>query len=222
MIELLEKILPYAIRIPVVLISLTVHEVSHGLMAYRLGDTTARDMGRLSLNPLRHLTLIGSLCMLLFGFGFAKPVPIDTRRFKNPKRDMALTAIAGPLSNFILAFFGVIIEAVLLKIPLNTEVKDFGYWVIVITYSFIYAFIMLNIGLGMFNLIPLPPLDGSRVLLVFLPQRLYFGVMKYEQYIMIGLFALIWSGMLDGFLVSARDTIYNGFYYVVHAIPFLK
>ncbi len=217
--DLQMTLITYAFRIPTVLIALTVHEVCHGLMAYKLGDTTARDMGRLSLNPLRHLSLLGCICMLLFGFGFAKPVPINTRGFKHPKRDMALTALAGPLSNLALAVVGILVESIVLKIPLSGS-YDFRYWVVFSLYNFSYVFYMLNLSLCVFNLIPVPPLDGSRVLLTFLPPKQYFGLMKYEQYIMIALFILIWTGALDGVMFTAVGWLSSAIHFVFDLLPF--
>lgn len=225
MTELQQKIFIYALRIPSILIALTVHEVCHGYAAYKLGDTTARDMGRLSLNPLRHLTLMGVLSMILFGFGFAKPVPINTRHFKNPKRDMAISALAGPMSNFVLAFIGILAEAILLAVveanPALTAEQNMTFWIIFVTYNFIYVFYSLNIGLGVFNMLPVPPLDGSRVLYVFLPPKLYFGVMKYERQIMLVLFLLIFSGLLDGVLSAVFAAVTGGMHFIVSLIPFL-
>ena len=187
------------VALPVVLFALTVHEVSHGYAAYKLGDPTARNLGRLNLNPAKHLDPFGTLCMLIAGFGWAKPVPVNVRYFKNYRRDMAITAAAGPLSNFImgvigaLAYGGVIrgFNALLAQNPSMT-LYNFGYSVSLLFFYFSF----LNFSLCFFNLIPLPPFDGSRILFVFLPDKLYFGFMKYERYIMIGLLILLWTDII--------------------------
>ncbi len=223
--DTLQTIFIYALRVPTVLIALTVHEVSHGYIAYKLGDRTAKEMGRLSLNPLKHLSLMGCLCMLIFGFGFAKPVPINTRFFKKPRRDMALSALAGPMSNFILAFIGILIEAILNAVimanPALISDGGMGYWTAYVTVNFLYVFYMLNIGLGVFNLIPVPPLDGSRIFLSFLPPKLYFGVMKYEDKIMLIMFILIFTGLLDKPLAFCSSALLSGMRSVVSLFPFL-
>jgi len=210
------------LSIPVILIALSVHEVSHGFIAYKLGDPTARNMGRLTLNPIKHLDPIGALCMLIAGFGWAKPVPINTRYFKKPRRDMALSALAGPMSNFLLAFIGVILEAVFAKIftsaPPTSERMLYVYQ---ITLLFFNMFISLNIGLGLFNLIPCPPLDGSRIFYVFLPPKYYFGVMKYERYISLAIFVALYAGILTIPLGYARNFIISGMRWLVGLIPFL-
>ncbi len=206
------------IRIPVILLALCVHETAHGWAANKLGDPTARNLGRLTLNPLKHLDPIGTICMLLFGFGWARPVPIMTRNFKNPKRDMALSAAAGPLSNILLAFLGLLsvslFEKALMMGGILTEYAGALYYttdnhflinLITYTHLFFFLFYRLNLSLAVFNLLPVPPLDGSRIWFSFLPARLYFKVMQYEQIIQVILMVALWTGMLDKplqFLVS--------------------
>ena len=184
------EIFEWILRIPIVLLSLTIHEVAHGYAAYKLGDPTAKNFGRLSLNPLKHLDPIGALCMLVFRFGWAKPVPINTRNFRNSKRGMALSALAGPLANAILG----LISAALLGFTTAlyyhlafSGASDFiltciSYTTILFELSAIYNLLFMA-----FNLIPIPPFDGSRIALVFLPPKAYFGIMRYERQIMIGL-----------------------------------
>ena len=183
------------------LIALTAHEYCHGYAAYRLGDPTAKSLGRLTLNPIRHLDPIGALCMILFHFGWAKPVPINPRYFKNPKKGFAIVAIAGPAINLILSFLSA--GAYLLLWAL---VKDVAFtselWFNVAKNGLLFLFIFhsLNLGFALFNLIPLPPLDGSRLLSVILPPKQYFGLMRYERYIYFGLLGWLFIG---DFLYSA-------------------
>ncbi len=176
-------------RIPIILIALSIHEASHGFAAYKCGDPTARNLGRLTLNPIRHLDPIGTVCMLLFGIGWAKPVPVNTRYFKNPRNGMAITACAGPLSNVIMSFLGIILFSLIACLinPESTVLLLIGF--------FFYYFHLVNLMLGLFNLIPIPPLDGSRIAFIFLPDKIYFGIMKYEEIIKIIFLAfLFFSG----------------------------
>jgi len=202
------------VRIPVLLLVLTVHEVAHGYVAMRLGDPTARNFGRLSLNPLKHIDPIGALCMFFFRFGWAKPVPINTRYFKNPRRDMAISAAAGPASNLLMAFVGVIVfyfsayfigfrgegisfvlrYSFIEQVLPSVEFADRFQFVWLL---FVQTFVFMNLSFGFFNLIPVPPLDGSRIFLQFLPPKYYFGIMKYERYIMLGLFVLLYTGVVS-------------------------
>ena len=172
------------------LITLSIHEFSHALAAYKLGDNTAKYTGRLTLNPIKHLDPIGALCMVFFRFGWARPVPIDPRNFKNPKRDFAISALAGPLSNLIIAFvtsfFYLFAYALLKDVSFTNEFK---LQVAQNSLDFLFILHRINIGLAIFNLIPIPPLDGSRILNAVLPPRLYFKIMRYERttyYVLIG------------------------------------
>lgn len=172
----------YVLSALATLIILTVHEFSHGYVAYRLGDDTAKNQGRLTLNPLAHLDPIGALCMIFFHFGWAKPVPINPRNFKDPKRDFAITALAGPLSNIVMAFFSAFLYLLYFALIGNVAIRtELQYNILYYTGIFLYLFHICNLGLGLFNLIPVPPLDGSRILNVVLPPKQYFAVMKHER-----------------------------------------
>ena len=164
------------------LVILTIHEYAHAYTAYRLGDGTAKSLGRLSLNPLKHLDPIGAVCMVLFHFGWAKPVPINARNFKKPKQGFAITALAGPTINLICAFISAFIYLLLFALLRDVKFESsFLFSVVDNTLYFIYLFHIINVGIGIFNLIPIPPLDGSRLLTVILPARTYFKIMKYER-----------------------------------------
>lgn len=221
--EFLTDVAGYLLRFPIVLIALTVHEYSHGYMAYRLGDSTAKDMGRLTLNPFKHIDPIGFICMLLFRFGWAKPVPIGARNFKKPKRDMALTALAGPVSNLIMSFISFIIFRAAYKLILIYGSTDstFVYYVEYLLLNFLQLFYILNLSLAIFNLIPIPPLDGSRLLLAVLPTKLYFGIMKYERYIMLAMMVLLFTGVISQPLTYLLNLILRGYSFVADLIPFL-
>lgn len=172
----------YILSAVAVLITLTVHEYCHGYAAYKLGDPTAKSLGRLTLNPIKHIDPFGAICMILFRFGWAKPVPINPRYFKKPKRDIAITSLAGPLSNLVMAFI-----SGLLYLLIYAGVKDVAFSsrllfnLVKNTLDFILILHAVNIGITVFNLIPLPPLDGSKILGALLPTRAYIAFMRNER-----------------------------------------
>ena len=176
-----------------VLITLAVHEYAHAYVAYKLGDDTAKLEGRLSLNPIKHLDPVGAIFMLFFRFGWAKPVPINPYNFKKPKRDFALVALAGPLSNIISAFISTLLFLLSYKLLLTTG-AGFGQTVLYNTCIFFSIYSSVNVGLGVFNLIPIPPFDGSRILNVILPEKIYFKIMRYERQIYWGVIAWMFLG----------------------------
>jgi len=180
------------------LVCITVHELAHGFTAYRLGDDTAKRLGRLTLNPIKHIDIIGLAMILVIGFGWAKPVPVNMQNFKYPKWGMALTALAGPVSNIILAFI-VIFVFVLIPEPHGGVGTIFGFsGEPSIVALIIFRMAVLNVALAIFNMLPIPPLDGSKILLSFLPDRLYYKLMKYERFGMIALLAGMMVGMFTG------------------------
>ncbi len=182
----------YVVIVASSLLCIMFHEVSHGYVALKLGDTTARDAGRLTFNPIKHIDIWGLLMMAIFRFGWAKPVPIDMRNFKHPVRDMAITAAAGPISNVILAFLALCIRAAAVYVYQRTGgvISDF-----LITF-FEYTAV-LSIGLAVFNVIPIPPLDGSKVLNALLPQNVYYQILRYERYGFLIMMLVLWTGILD-------------------------
>lgn len=188
-------------RVAGVFLCLTVHETCHGLAAYALGDPTAKRMHRLSLNPLHHIDWLGLASMVICGFGWAKPVPVDMRYFKKPKTGMAITALAGPVSNLLLALLLLVAASLLAALaPVNAAVVGL--------FTFLNSTAILSIGLGLFNLIPIPPLDGSKVLFSFLPERAYYTLMRYERYGMAVLLLLVWLDVGGSYLSDAIYAVY--------------
>lgn len=227
----LSEVLPQILLIVIcVLIALTFHECAHGFAAYKLGDPTARNFGRLTLDPRKHLDPIGTLCMMLFGFGWAKPVPVNSRYFKKPRRDMAITAIAGPAANFVLSFAAMLFYQIFSTLYKNAtlhtamtvsleESNSFGTNVLFIVTLFFLYMHTLNLYLAIFNLIPIPPLDGSRLLFLFLPDKYYFGLMKYERIIMIVMLGLLWTGIISLPISTVCNWISDGMAAVIGLIP---
>ena len=183
------QIIVYLLRALVVLIAIPFHEAAHALVSHWLGDDTAVRAGRLSLNPLRHFDPLGALCMLIGGVGWAKPVGVNPRNYKNPKVGMAISAAAGPISNFLLAWVSMILYKCVIYSGLGGLVPALML--------FLYDMVVMNLSLGVFNLIPVPPFDGSRIVLLFLPQRLYFKAMQYERQIMLIVLLPVFFGLLN-------------------------
>ena len=226
MFDFVSRLPLFLLSLPVVLLALSVHETAHGYVAYKLGDPTAYSLGRLTINPLKHIDPIGLLCMVVFKIGWAKPVPINTRYFKKPKRDMALSAAAGPVSNLLLAllfagllrllvplvdiFFAEELTVLLPSLfgataPIPASIKLLS----VLAYI-LYMGVILNTSLAIFNLIPIPPFDGSRIAHVFLPTKWYFALMRYEHTIMIVLLVIFFL-FPSSWLSDATAWLSSGF-----------
>ena len=194
----LSNLTPKLMVLPFLLFSLTVHEAAHGYVAYKLGDRTAKNMGRLTLNPMAHLDVVGTIAMLLFSFGWAKSVPVNPYYFKNPKRGMALTALAGPVSNFIMAFAGVIAYVLYWRFSTVQSLQ--------VVYAFSY-FIQVNLILMAFNLIPFPPLDGSKLVYAVFSDKVYFKLMQYERFGILALMLLSYAGFFSKYLSNAVSEV---------------
>ena len=197
------------LRLAAVLLCLTVHETCHGLAAYALGDPTARRAHRLSLNPLRHIDWFGLLMMFLAGFGWAKPVPVNPNYFKKPKQGMAITALAGPVSNFVLALLLLLAARLVYLRALATGTLPETL------FTFLVNTASLSVGLGLFNLVPVPPLDGSKVVAVLLPDRAYNWLMRYEQFGMVLLVIIISVGIGSNALDAAIRWVFDLFCRIV-------
>lgn len=205
--EYLQAVISILSRCFVVFCCMPIHELAHGWVAYKLGDKTAKNAGRLTFNPLAHLSPLGTLMIFLFGIGYANPVPVNPRYFKNVKGGMALTALAGPASNLIMGAIAV-----------------WGYYIIPTTNTFTYALsyffyfaAYVNVTLAVFNLIPIPPLDGSKILAVVLPNSAYNKYMMYERYVMIVVMILLFTGVLDGVI----STLSRAMMFVISIVPAL-
>lgn len=195
--DILVMMLSYAV---ILFLCLPVHELAHGLVAHWCGDDTAKWHGRLTLNPFKHLDVLGTVMILTVGFGYARPVPVNSRNFRNYKRDMILVALAGPLSNFLMAAVSMFLLRLVLFLGLSGVAMD-------IAYVILYTAVMVNISLMVFNLLPIPPLDGSRLWSSLLPGRWAYTLEQYSQYISIGLMVLVFSDVLDVPLAYMRGAV---------------
>ncbi len=215
--EVFANLPQYIARIIVLLVSIPVHESAHAWASLKLGDPTAKNLGRLSLNPMRHFDLMGGLCMVFIGIGWAKPVPIDPRYYKNPKAGMAISSAAGPISNIIMAFIAMILYKTALYAYYASNGATALYYVSLLLMYMVY----INVALGIFNLMPVPPFDGSRIFGFFLPDKIYWGIMKYERYIFIGVLALLFFGVLDVPLAAARNGVFTALDFLTKPVDWL-
>ncbi|MEE0060529.1 MAG: site-2 protease family protein [Acutalibacteraceae bacterium] len=204
----------------IVFLVMPLHEFAHGFVAYKLGDKTAKNMGRLRFSPSAHIDPIGALMILLVGFGWAKPVPVNPRNFKNPKVGMAITAVAGPVSNLLAALVGGLFVNGLIALVYNVSMPEFMYTVLNLIYTFFSYFLSVNISLAVFNLIPIPPLDGSKILFAFLPDKLVYKIYQYERQFNTALILLIALGALTGPL-NFLNSIFTQLIIQVTSLPFL-
>lgn len=199
----------------IIFLVLPFHEWAHAFTAYKLGDYSVKYRKRLTLNPLEHIDYMGALCLLLFGFGWAKPVPIDDRNFKKPKIGMAITALMGPVANIVAAIIGgFILFAIATFFPqfIRSEIGSY----VALFFSF---YISVNCSLAVFNLLPIPPLDGSKILFAFLPDRAVAFLYRYQNFFFIGIFALLWIGVLDWPLTFLTSYLLD-FVYWISQLPF--
>ncbi len=212
--DFLELMIGLFSRLFVVFCTMPIHEYAHALIATKLGDETPRLSGRLTLNPLAHVDLLGALMIFLCGFGYAKPVSVNPRNFKDPKKGMALTALAGPISNLLMGFF-----FVFLSVLVQTVFYKLDMMLLYPMVSFLYFAAAINVNLAVFNLLPIPPLDGSRILQLLIPAKHYYKFLQYERYVVIVVFILILSGVLSTPLAIISNLILNLFSNIAE-IPF--
>ncbi len=215
--DLLQVIMYILSTLLTIFFVLPLHECAHAFVAYKLGDSTAKWRGRLTLNPMKHIDYFGAALLLIAGFGWAKPVPINARNFKDPKVGMALSALAGPVSNLLAAILAGLLQNCFLML-MAVNVLPYGNWAVYVLFFFKYL-IYINVGLAVFNFLPVPPLDGSKILMAFLPDKAIFWISQREQMISMGLMILVVMGAFNGILTVADAFLYDLIIWLT-ALPF--
>ncbi len=208
-----DLIINLMVRVFVIFCVLPIHEFAHAFVAHKLGDDTARLKGRMTMNPLAHIDPLGALMIIIGGFGYAKAVPVNIRNFKKRKPYMAITALAGPVSNIIMAFIFLFLALIFQTRTMTGE--GMIYYIVL----FFITAARINISLAVFNLLPIPPLDGSRIFNLIIPDKYYYTIMQYERYIIYGVLALVFFGILDG-PINFLSNLLFGIIYKVASLPF--
>lgn len=211
-----DALIQLILLIPIILFSLSVHESAHAFAAHKLGDDTARNLGRITLNPVKHIDPIGFFFLLFFGFGWAKPVPVNTRYMKNGRRGFVITSLAGPLSNLCLAF----LSAICMQLVSVVSTYIDGGMTIWILYIFFLLAVQLNVGYAVFNLLPIPPLDGSRLWTALLPRKIAAWTFQYEKYMQLILLVLLYFGAFTNVISDCVSAVMHGVLSIVDLIPF--
>ena len=206
----LQNLNPFDILITVIpfLLCITIHELAHGYVALKLGDNTAKSLGRLTLNPIKHIDLFGLILIILVGFGWAKPVPVDMRNFKHPKKYMAITALAGPVSNILLA------AIFMFLFGLFATILGFAQSIGETITAIVLRTVIISLMLAVFNMLPIPPLDGSKVMFSLLPDNTYMSLMRIERFGFILLILLLQVEAFRGVLFNAQNTLFNYFRHI--------
>jgi Zn-dependent protease len=209
----LEMIIQLFVLAFVVFCTMPVHEFAHAFVATKLGDKTPKFAGRLTLNPMAHISPLGALMILVCGFGYAKPVSVNARNFKNPKAGMALTALAGPVSNLLMAFVFIFISKLVVVLASNSVID---LKILSAVYTFLYLAARINVNLAVFNLLPIPPLDGSRIFQIFVPNKYYYKMLEYERYIVIVVFVLLYMDILTIPINLLLELFMNLFNFIIN------